>query len=86
MGSEIFLPGKECLDLPGPVLLAQAPGGSAGARVSEASQKRLGFWGSLCVPELPSDAILGEARKQKADILEGEAPSPGGYFLWTKDI
>lgn len=38
----------------------------------------LGFQGeSLCVLELSSDAILGEAGKQKADIFEGEQPSPG---------
>lgn len=58
-------------DLPALVLLVQAPGRSAGARV---------FWGilrcgrasreSLCIPELSSDAILGEAQKQKADILD----------------
>ena len=77
---------KEYPDLPAPVLLVQAPARSAGARV---------FWGflrwgrasreSLCFPELSSDAILGEAGKQKADILEGEEPSLGDYFLWTKD-
>lgn len=78
---------KEESDLPALVLLIQVPGGSAEAKV---------FWGflrwgrasrgSLCVPELSSDAILGEAGKQKVDILEGEEPSLGDYFLWTKDI
>lgn len=42
---------------------------------------RLGFKESLCVLELSSDAILGEAEKQKADILEWEERSPGDYFL-----
>lgn len=43
-----------------------------------------GHWASresLCVLELSSDAILGEEGKQNADILEGDQPSPGDYFL-----
>jgi hypothetical protein len=36
---------------------------------------------SLCVPELSSDAIIGEAEEQKFDILEREETSPRDYFL-----